>query len=173
MKCEHDNSNCPIHNFTPLDRTRYRLDCFVVSGVAVWIESAWQPDRCVLCLFVSEYVGRRSATAGRTPTQNALVGRSVHTRHDKTVAPACRPQPPRRRPGRQLRLAATPRSDVVRHENVNTLWTAVWSIGWLFRLCQTVSRLNSHRLARHRQDRLVVSGGRCELGIRPERDQLM
>ena len=27
------------------------------------------------------------------------------------------------------------------------------------------SRLNLHRLTRHRQDRLVVSGGRCELGI--------
>ena len=39
-----------------------------------------------------------------------------HTKHDKTVAPACRPPPPRRRPGRQLRLAARPptRSDVVR-----------------------------------------------------------
>jgi len=39
-----------------------------------------------------------------------------HNRHDKTVAPACRP-PPRRRPGRQLRLAARPptRSDIVRH----------------------------------------------------------
>ena len=38
-----------------------------------------------------------------------------HTRHDKTAAPAGRP-PPRRRPGRQLRLAARPptRSDVVR-----------------------------------------------------------
>jgi len=31
--------------------------------------------------------------------------------------------------------------------------------------CQTVSRLISHCLTRHRQDRLVVSGGRCELGI--------
>ena len=39
------------------------------------------------------------------------------TRDDKTVAPACRPSPRRRRPGRQLRLAARPptRSDVVRH----------------------------------------------------------
>ena len=38
-----------------------------------------------------------------------------HTRHDKTAAPACRPPPPRHRPGRQLRLAAWPptRSDVI------------------------------------------------------------
>ena len=50
-----------------------------------------------------------------------------HTRHDKTVAPTSRP-PPRRRPGRQLCLAARPptRSDVVRQENVNTLWTAAY-----------------------------------------------
>ena len=36
-----------------------------------------------------------------------------HARHDKTVAPACRPPPPRRWPG----VAARPptRSDVVRH----------------------------------------------------------
>jgi len=41
----------------------------------------------------------------------------AHARHDKNVVPACRPPPPRRRPGRQLRLAARPptRSDVVRH----------------------------------------------------------
>jgi len=42
----------------------------------------------------------------------------IHTATpDKTAAPACRPPPPRRRPGRQLRLAARPptRSDVVRH----------------------------------------------------------
>jgi len=42
------------------------------------------------------------------------------------------------------------------------LWWRGWSV---IRLCQTVSRLNSHRLIRHRQDRLVLSGGRCELGI--------
>jgi len=69
-----------------------------------------RPDRRTgaFCLWsVSECVGRRSATAGRTPTQNALVGLSgrlkshSHTRQEKTVAPACRPPPPRRRPGRQ------------------------------------------------------------------------
>jgi len=38
--------------------------------------------------------------------------------------------------------------------------------------CQTVSRLNSHRLTRHRQDRLVLSGGRCELGIRLHSENL-
>jgi len=34
-----------------------------------------------------------------------------------------------------------------------------------FRLHQTVSRLNSHHLIRHRQDCLVMFGGRCKLGI--------
>jgi len=49
-----------------------------------------------------------------------------HTRKDETAAPASRP-PPRRRPGRQLRPAALLpiRSDIVRHENVATLQTAV------------------------------------------------
>ena len=37
--------------FTPPRQTRHRLDCFVVSVVAVWIESARPPDRCVLCRF--------------------------------------------------------------------------------------------------------------------------
>ena len=53
----------------------------------------------------------------------------AHARHDKTVVPACRPPPPRRRPGRQLRLAARPptRSDVVyATRNVNMLWTAAY-----------------------------------------------
>jgi len=81
------------------------------------------------------------------------------TRDDKTVAPACRP-PPRRR------------SDVVRHvKRKHAVDCCIWQtkrhatrvICWLF---QTVSRLNSHRLTRHRQHCLVVSGdGRCELGI--------
>ena len=133
-------------------------------------------------------VAVRSLVTVRLQTQNAVVGQSGrlnshrHTWHDKTVANACRPPPPRRRPGRQLRLAARPptRSDVVCHENVDTLWTVAydqtkisslnarrrgWSIGWLSRLCQTVSRLNSHRLTRRRHDRLVLSGGRCKLGI--------
>ena len=51
------------------------------------------------------------------------------TRQDKIVAPACRPPPPRRRPGRQLRLAARPptRSDVVRHGKFkNTPWTVAY-----------------------------------------------
>jgi len=74
-----------------------------VSGVAVLSESARLPDKCVQRRSVSGGAGTAGATAGRTPTQNALVGRS--------------------------------------------------------------GRLNSHRLTRYRQDRLVVSGGRCELGI--------
>jgi len=34
----------------------------------------------------------------------------------------------------------------------------------LRRRTHSSDRLNSHRLIRHRQDRLVLSGGRCELG---------
>jgi len=88
----------------------------VLSCLVWWCELS-RPDRQTGAFFVwsvSECVGRRSATAGRTPTQNALARRSIHTATpDKTVAPACRP-PPRRR---QLRLAARPptRSDVLRH----------------------------------------------------------
>jgi len=44
------NTLSAIVQFTPPRQTRHRRDCFVVSGVAVWIESAGPPDRCVLCL---------------------------------------------------------------------------------------------------------------------------
>ena len=74
-----------------------------MSGVAVGIESARPPDKCVQHRNVSGAAGTAGATAGRTPVQKALVGRS--------------------------------------------------------------GRLSSHRLTRHRQHCLVVSGGRCELGI--------
>ena len=37
-----------IVQFPPARHTRHRQDCFVVSDVAVWIESARPPDRCVL-----------------------------------------------------------------------------------------------------------------------------
>jgi len=43
---------------------------------------------------------------------------------------------------------------------------AVRPLDALRRRTHLSGRLNSHRLIRHRQDRLVSSGGRCELGIR-------
>ena len=92
-----------IVRFMPAHQTRHRQDRLVVSGVAVWIGSARPTDKCVLGRSVSGGADSACATAGRTPTQNALVGRS--------------------------------------------------------------DRLNSHRLTLHRHDRLVLSGGRCELGI--------
>jgi len=44
-----------------------------VSGVAVLSESARPPDKCVQRRSVSGGAGTAGATAGRTPTQNALV----------------------------------------------------------------------------------------------------
>jgi len=45
-----------------------------MSGVAVATESARPPDKCVQRRSVSVGAGTAGATAGRTPTQNALVG---------------------------------------------------------------------------------------------------
>ena len=115
LKSEHVNSNCPIHTATP-DRTQTWLFCRVWCGGVNWVGPDSQAG--AFCVWsVLECIGWRSATAGHT-TQNALAVNSHRpSRHDKTAAPACRPPPPRRRPGRQLRLAARPptRSDVVRH----------------------------------------------------------
>ena len=106
------NSHCRVRHDT--DRT--------VLLCLAWRCELSRPDSQAgaFCVWsVSECVGRRSMTAGHTQTQNVLVGRSRrlsghrHNRLDKTVTPACRPPPPRRRPGRQLRLAARPpRGDV-------------------------------------------------------------
>ena len=94
-----DNSRLYRHTTHDTDRT-------VLSRLVWQCElSRLECQTGAFCAWsVSECVGRRSATAGRTPTQNALVGRS--------------------------------------------------------------GRLNSHRLTRHIQDCLVVSGRRCELGIK-------
>jgi len=73
-----------LFTFTFLRQTRHRQDCFVTSGVA-------GPDSQTdaLCVWsASECVRRRSATAGRTPTQNALVQRSIRiATPDKTKLP--------------------------------------------------------------------------------------
>jgi len=73
------------HRHARHDADRTVLSCLV------WRCELSRPDSpagafCVRS--VSECVGRRSATAGRTPTQNALVWRSVHTATpDKTRLP--------------------------------------------------------------------------------------
>ena len=55
--CSLPSSSVKIFNiksyFTPPRQTRHRQDCFVVSGVAVGIESARPPDKFVLCRSVS------------------------------------------------------------------------------------------------------------------------
>jgi len=69
------NTFTAIVQFTPAHRTRHRQDG-LLSGVAVWIESARPPDKCVLRRSVSGGAGSAGATAGRTPTQNVVVERS-------------------------------------------------------------------------------------------------
>jgi len=93
-----------IVQFTPAHQTQQRQDHFVVSGVAVWIESA-RPPTSVFSVEVWRATKCEHRTHTHTPTQNALFWRSSCTRHDKTLTPACR-LPPRPRPGRQLCLAA-------------------------------------------------------------------
>ena len=65
-------------------QTRHRQDRLVLSGVAVCTESARQVRSA------SERVGRRSATAGRTPTHDALVGPTQFPPPDTRHRLSCR-----------------------------------------------------------------------------------
>jgi len=84
------NTLIAIVQFTPPRKTRHRQDCFVVSGVAVWTESARPPDRCVLCLVC---VGVRPAAQCDRRTHSdteALVGPTQFTPPDTTqTGPSC------------------------------------------------------------------------------------
>ena len=85
-KCEYVQSNRPVHTDTP-DKT--------VLSCLVWRCELSRPDQCVQRRSVSGGAGTAGATAGRTPTQNALVGRSgrlsSHGPPDKTqTALSCR-----------------------------------------------------------------------------------
>ena len=151
-------------------QTRHRQDR-LVSGVAVWIKSARQVRSASKC------VGRRRSEAERTCRVD-----SIHTRHDKTVALAWRP--PRRRPGRQLRLDATLYAtrkfkhavDCCTWLNLN-FFTKRHATRVIYRLtfqtlphCLETQFTTTYdefifQLTRHRLDHLLVSGGRCEFGI--------
>ena len=73
LKSEHVESNRPIHTGVP-DTTQTRPSCRIWCGGV--IESARPPDKCVQRRSVSGGAGTAGATAGRTRTQNAFVGRS-------------------------------------------------------------------------------------------------
>jgi len=135
-----------------------------VSGVAVWTESARPSDRCVLCVVCVGVCRAADALRRRTQLSGSQFTEPYKT-IDKTAAPVSRPPPPRRRPGRPLRLAARPptRSDVVRHAKCkHAVDCCIWlnlnfftkrhatKVIYVLRLCLAVSRLNSHRLTRHR-----------------------
>ena len=77
-------------------------------------------DKCVQRTNVSSGAGTADATAGRTPTQNALVRQSIHTAHQ--TRQDCRADLSTAAAVMQARQAATQpparpptRSDVVRH----------------------------------------------------------
>ena len=166
---------------------RHDTDKTVLSCL-LWRCEFIRPDRqtsafCVAVCRAAQCDRRTHSDGERTcPTVNS----HRHTRRDKTVAPACRPPPQRRRPGRQLRLAARPptRSDVVRHAKCKHAVDCCISLNLNFFTKRHATRV-IHRLTVQtlpdgletqftppdttRQDRLVVSGGQCELGIKVRR----
>ena len=97
-------------------QTQYRQDSLVVSSVAVSVKSARPPYKCVGRRRHFQCDRRTHSDAERTCLAAGPIQFTPphQTRQDSL---ACRPPPPRLRPGRQLRLAARPptRSDVVRH----------------------------------------------------------
>jgi len=104
LQHEHVRSNRPHRH------TRHDTDKTVLSRL-VWRCEPSPPDKCVQRRSVSGSAGTAGATAGRTPTQNALVGPPQftpphHCRACLSTAAAAT----------QARQAATP-SRVVRHAN--------------------------------------------------------
>ena len=133
---------------------------------------------------MSECVGRRSATAGRTPTQNAHVGPTQFTPLHQTrqdcracLSTAAATTQARQAATLSLHTAHTQRRctpRVCKHAvdcctglNLN-LFTKRQATRVIYLLTvQTArrSRDSSHCLIRHRQHCLVCSGGGCELGL--------
>ena len=93
LKTEHVQSNCLIHTGT-LDTTQTGPSCRVWCGVPCLCRSA--SDSAMRPLDALQRRTHLSCGQFTPPHQK-----------DKTVAPACRPPPPRRTPGRQLRSRPT------------------------------------------------------------------
>ena len=123
MYTDSESSEKMIHSIGGL-KARHDTDRTVLS-CPVWRCELSRPDRqtgafCVwsgLCRSVSGGAVRPPDALRRRTQLSGSQFTEPYKTIDKTVAPASRPPPPRRRPGRPLRLAArTPtRSDVVRH----------------------------------------------------------
>ena len=108
-----------------------RLLSLVASRRAVWIESARQPDRCVLCLVC------RSVSGGAVRPPDSLRLRTILSGGQSTpphqTRQDCRACQSTAAAATQARQAATPsrptahtqrRCTMYTTQNVNTLWTA-------------------------------------------------
>jgi len=113
-----DRSTCLALPFTVLHYdSNFKTNCHrharhdgadrTVLSCLVWQCELSRPDcpRSAICVKVCRAAQCDLRTHSNAERTCPAVNSHRHTRQDKTAAPASRPPPPRRRPGRQLRVS--------------------------------------------------------------------